>query len=150
MYKNQKGYPSTLALIYHMKIWVVVIGLIGLIIIIIWNVYTFTKIDPVEFEAQKQMKLELAKCIGSKSIIMYGSATCGHCIYQKQLFGADIFSAEITFIDCQRDKKVSCSDKNIEGYPTWIKVEDGKEVRSVGAHTLPELANFSGCPYQGY
>jgi len=147
MYKRQKGYPSTIALISNMKIWVGVIGFIGLTIIIIWNVSVLTTTDPVVLEAQKQMKLNLARCIGSKDIKMYGSSTCGHCIYQKELFGAEIFSSEIKFIDCLKDDKASCNEKNIEGYPTWIKVEDGKEVRSIGAHSLSELASFSGCPF---
>jgi len=138
MYKRQKGYPSTIALISNMKIWVGVIGFIGLTIIIIWNVSVLTTTDPVVLEAQKQMKLNLARCIGSKDIKMYGSSTCGHCIYQKELFGAEIFSSEIKFIDCLKDDKASCNEKkyrrvsNLDKSRRWKRSEINWSSQSIG------------------
>lgn len=80
-----------------------------------------------------------ASCLTSKKIAMYGAAWCPHCQNQKKLFG-DSFRL-VTYVECPDNIKL-CTDKGVEGFPTWI-LQDGKKL--VGEQSLEALSQASGC-----
>lgn len=83
----------------------------------------------------------LAGCLTSNGVTMYGSRKCSHCVSQKAMFG-EAFS-KITFVECGDEKgKEKCEKANIKGYPTWL-LENGE--RREGTVSMPELAKFGGC-----
>lgn len=78
---------------------------------------------------------------------MYGAFWCPYCQRQMALFGQDVFTQHIQYIECdprgQRAQPKLCRDAKITGFPTWeIK---GKLYQ--GMHSLDELAKLSG--YKG-
>jgi len=60
---------------------------------------------------------EFAKCLSQKEAAMYGAYWCGHCQNQKKMFG-DSFKF-VNYIECTENQGL-CSEKGIDGYPTWI------------------------------
>jgi len=94
-----------------------------------------------------EVVLDLASCITSKHIKMFGSDGCGHCQHQKSLFGESF--TQIEYIDCYKGEegKKSCEDNDIESFPTWVKFDEhGKEVDRVkGVQSLEKMETFSGC-----
>lgn len=60
---------------------------------------------------------EFAKCLTEKGAVMYGAEWCTHCKEQKAAFG-DSFKY-IKYIECP-ENILLCTDKGINGYPTWI------------------------------
>ena len=79
---------------------------------------------------------DVAKCLTSKGIKMYGSITCSHCKEQKEIFG-DAFQY-IDYIECTIDGDLC---KDLIGVPAWGI--DGKIY--YGAKSLNELKSSSGC-----
>ena len=80
-----------------------------------------------------------AKCLAIKNMTMYGAAWCSHCTAQKKLFG-DSFKF-VNYVECPDDVKL-CTEKGINGYPTWI---DGVGVKHEGGQSFSDLANITGC-----
>ena len=58
-----------------------------------------------------------AKCLTDKGWTMYGAVWCPHCQDQKKAFG-DSFKY-IKYVECP-DNIQLCTDKGVNGYPTWI------------------------------
>lgn len=84
--------------------------------------------------------VELAACLASKNITMYGADWCSHCQNEKKAFG-DAFK-RVPYVECP-DNPQKCIDAGIKGYPTWIW-PDGKRLE--GEQGLEKLAKESGCP----
>jgi hypothetical protein len=81
----------------------------------------------------------LAKCLTSKWIKLYGMAGCPYCKAQIELFGDDF--QYINYINCSEDPNV-CVEKWISGVPAWEFI-DGS-IKS-GLHSLEDLADLVGC-----
>ncbi|HOG15133.1 MAG TPA: hypothetical protein PK674_00955 [Candidatus Absconditabacterales bacterium] len=81
----------------------------------------------------------LAKCLTSKGIKLYGMAGCPYCKAQIELFGDDF--QYINYINCSEDPNV-CVEKGISGVPAWEFI-DGS-IKS-GLHSLEDLADLVGC-----
>ena len=58
-----------------------------------------------------------AKCLTDKGWTMYGAVWCPHCKEQKDLFGTSF--QYIKYVECP-DNIQLCTDKWINGYPTWV------------------------------
>ena len=80
-----------------------------------------------------------AKCTASKGLTMYGAAWCSHCQAQKKLFDGSFQYA--SYVECPDNIKL-CTDKGVNGYPTWIDVAGNKYE---GEQSLENLAKISGC-----
>ncbi len=81
-----------------------------------------------------------AQCLAGKDVVMYGAAWCSHCQNQKAAFG-EAFKY-VKYVECP-DNIPLCTDKGIQGFPTWI-FPNG--VTLVGEQPLAKLAAESGCP----
>lgn len=81
---------------------------------------------------------ELAKCLTSKGVKMYGTEWCGYCKKQKENFGASF--QYVDYVDCDESKD-ECIEAGIRGYPTWnINGESNP-----GLKDLETLASLAGC-----
>jgi hypothetical protein len=80
-----------------------------------------------------------AQCVASKGLTMYGAVWCGHCINEKKAFGSAF--KYISYVECPDNIKL-CTDKGINGYPTWI---DGAGKKYEGEQGLTGLAKITGC-----
>lgn len=88
---------------------------------------------------------QLAKCLTTKGIKMYGAFWCPHCADQKKAFG-EAFQY-VRYVECDpkgpgADPK-ACEHAGIEAYPTWISASGEKQV---GIKSLSDLATWSKCP----
>jgi hypothetical protein len=83
---------------------------------------------------------EFAQCLATRGVTMYGASWCSHCQNQKLQFG-DAFRF-VNYVECTKEIKL-CTDKNIQGFPTWDF--NGGE-RLVGEQSLEKLSAQSGCP----
>ena len=91
----------------------------------------------------------LAACLASKNITMYGADWCPHCQNEKRAFG-DAFK-QIPYVECP-DNPQKCLDMGIKGYPTWVW-PDGysptgspvKGKRLEGEQGIDKLTEESGC-----
>lgn len=84
---------------------------------------------------------KLAACMSEKNVTMYGAYWCPHCRNQKAMFG-DAFE-KVKYVECTQETK-TCTEKQVESYPTWI-YQDG--TRTMGEQPLEKLAEKSGCEY---
>ncbi len=84
-------------------------------------------------------KVAFAKCLTSKGIKLYTLPTCSHCKTQKQKFGPAL--DYVDNVDCSKDKE-ACTEKGIQGVPTWI---DGDGEKHAGDQDLEKIAEWSGC-----
>src|SRR3989344_6167124 len=80
-----------------------------------------------------------AKCLAEREVTMYGASWCSHCQNQKAMFG-NAFKY-VKYVECTEDIKL-CTEKNIQGFPTWI-FPNGTKL--VGEQSLLKLATESGC-----
>lgn len=87
---------------------------------------------------------KLAACLSSRGFRMYGSATCGACNAQKQMFGEDF--DKINYVECSQNAPNSrtqeCITAGIQAVPTW-EVEG--ELLQPRVRTLEILKEESGC-----
>jgi len=88
---------------------------------------------------------QLAQCLSSEGVKMYGAWWCPHCQVQKKEFGSSF--EFIDYVECavdgERNKQTKeCTDAKITGYPTWT-FKDG--TRLEGEQTLNKLAETVGC-----
>lgn len=81
----------------------------------------------------------LAKCLTSKWIKLYGMAGCPYCKAQIELFGDDF--QYINYTNCSEEPTI-CVEKWISGVPAW-ELNDGT-IKS-GLHSLEDLAELAGC-----
>lgn len=85
-----------------------------------------------------------ATCLKDKGATFYGAFWCPHCQNQKKLFGKS--QSKLPYVECStpngKGQTQVCSDKKVEGYPTW-EFTDGS--RESGELTLERLAEKTGC-----
>jgi len=111
------------------------IGAIILVIIIIFGGLIYNKKNASIIGKYD----DFAKCLTNKGLIMYGAAWCSHCQNEKNNFEGSFKYA--TYIECP-DNIELCTDKGINGYPTWI---DGNGKLYEGEQGLDGLSQISGC-----
>ncbi len=91
-------------------------------------------------------KIDFAKFLTNKKVVMYSAYWCPHCNDQKQLFGKAAVK-ELTIVECAKDGLNNnyklCQQKNIEGFPSW---EINNTIYS-GTRDLNELAKLT--EYEG-
>lgn len=80
-----------------------------------------------------------AKCVADKGLVMYGAVWCSHCQKEKASFG-DSFKY-ITYVECPDNIKL-CTDKGVNGYPTWI---DSAGKKYEGEQGVDGIAKITGC-----
>lgn len=80
-----------------------------------------------------------AKCVASKGVTMYGAVWCSHCLAEKKAFGESF--KFVPYVECPDNIKL-CTDKGINGYPTWI---DALGKKYEGEQGLSGVAKISGC-----
>jgi hypothetical protein len=93
--------------------------------------------------AKEEPKRDLsafAQCLSERGVAMYGASWCSHCQSQKALFG-DAFKY-VKYVECP-DNIPLCTEKNIQGFPTWIF---SGSTTLIGEQSLEKLASVSGCP----
>jgi len=87
---------------------------------------------------------EFAMCIKDKGAVFYGAFWCPHCQAQKKLFGKS--AKLLPYVECStpdgNSQNQICTDKNIEGYPTW-EFADGSRLN--GEVSFEALAEKTGC-----
>lgn len=85
-----------------------------------------------------------ASCLKDKGATFYGAFWCPHCQNQKKLFGKS--AGKLPYVECSasngKGQLPVCTDKKIEGYPTW-EFADGS--RESGELSLERLAEKTGC-----
>ncbi len=110
---------------------------------------------------------QIATCISTQGLVMYGSPACSHCQQQKAKFGVSF--DRILFVSCDDPiGKFSCEKRNVTAYPTWIKHliryptprgtweqstyelaqffdEDLSVPRLVGVQSIATLVRTAGC-----
>ena len=85
---------------------------------------------------------DFAKCLSEKGAVMYGAASCSHCLENKKAFG-DSFKY-INYVECPENIS-ACIDVGIGAYPTWLVGTSTKIVGFEGNSTFEELAKATGC-----
>lgn len=85
-----------------------------------------------------------ATCLKDKGATFYGAFWCPHCQNQKKLFGKS--QSKLPYVECSppngKGQTQVCSDKKVDGYPTWEFADDSRES---GELTLERLAEKTGC-----
>jgi hypothetical protein len=80
-----------------------------------------------------------AKCLADKGAVMYGAEWCAHCKAEKANFGSSF--QYVKYVECPDDVAV-CTEKGINGFPTWIIGDKLYE----GEQGLQKLSELSSCP----
>jgi thiol-disulfide isomerase/thioredoxin len=85
-----------------------------------------------------------AQCLKDKGAIFYGAFWCPHCQNQKKMFGRS--ARLLQYVECStpngQGQLSVCTDKKIEGYPTWEFVDGSREGGEV---PLSKLAEKTSC-----
>lgn len=85
-----------------------------------------------------------ATCLKDKGATFYGAFWCPHCQATKKEFGSS--ARLLPYVECSTPDASGqlqiCTDKKIEGYPTW-EFADGS--RLTGEISLDQLAQKTGC-----
>ncbi len=81
-------------------------------------------------------KTNVAQCLASKEVVMYGTDSCKYCKKQKSLFG-DSFGF-INYVECSANVKACIG---LEGYPAW-KINGNI---FYGLKNLDELKQLARC-----
>ncbi len=79
----------------------------------------------------------LAKCLTSQGVKLYGSKTCPDCTKQKEFFGKEAFDY-VDYVECSQTP-VKCSE--IKSVPAWSINND----TIYGIKTLDELRYLTNC-----
>ncbi len=83
-----------------------------------------------------------AQCLKDKNVTMYGAAWCPHCQAEKKRFkGAFKY---IKYVECP-DNVALCTQKGIEGYPTW-ELGDGTKLAGEQTKNWAKFSSDTGCP----
>lgn len=83
------------------------------------------------------------QCLATKGATMYGAYWCSHCQNEKKVLGAAM--KEVTYVECTQETAL-CTEKKIQGYPTWI-LADG--TRLEGEQGIEGLSRATGCVLGG-
>lgn len=87
---------------------------------------------------------EFATCLKDKGAVFYGAFWCSHCQATKKLFGSS--QKLLPYVECStpngQGMTQECTDKKINGYPTW-EFADGS--RLTGELSLAQLAEKTSC-----
>lgn len=87
-----------------------------------------------------------AQCLKDRGVVFYGAFWCPHCQATKKMFGNS--ARLLPYVECStpdgKDQLQVCTDKKIEGYPTWTFPNSTTTL--TGERTLEELSYASGCP----
>ena len=127
-----------------------IISIIGFIITIVLIIFAFAYFNQSSVNDNSDINVAInsnatstldtfAQCVASKGLTMYGAVWCGHCLNEKKAFGSAF--KYISYIECPENIKL-CTDKGINGYPTWI---DGAGKKHEGEQGLAGLAKITGC-----
>ena len=98
---------------------------------------------------ERSEKIEqLAKCLASKGVTMYGAYWCSHCQREKAAFGESF--KFVPYVECTKDTE-KCTSKGITGFPTWIipagiEATDSAERQLVGEQGVQKLSEITSCP----
>ena len=115
--------------------WVV----ITLVIVGGFFAYSLNNKVPAQVDTGPSKYDGFAQCLASKKVTMYGAAWCPHCQNQKKDFGSAF--KYVPYVECPDNVKL-CTDKGVQGFPTWI-TDDGKKLE--GEQSFEKLAEISGC-----
>jgi uncharacterized membrane protein len=93
---------------------------------------------------------EFVECLNKQGIVYYKSVRCSNCQRQEKLLGEAY--QKLNAVECHPEGKNAqpelCLQKGIDKTPTFLKEENGQEVkRQEGLTSLPDLARFSGCEF---
>lgn len=87
---------------------------------------------------------DFATCLKDEGAVFYGTFWCVHCQATKELFGSS--KKLLPYVECStldgKNQMQICTDKKIEGYPTW-EFADGS--RLTGELSLQQLAEKTSC-----
>ncbi len=113
--------------------WIIIIAVIG----------AFTSL--FVYSASKPGKLDsFATCLKDSGAEFYGAFWCPHCKNQKNMFGKS--QKLLPYVECStpdgKGQLDICTEKKVEGYPTWIFADD---TRATGEVPLTDLAEKTGC-----
>lgn len=106
-----------------------------LLLLVIWGLYFMNNKTPIGEIPNLDV---FAKCLAEKNIVMYGAEWCTHCKAEKDRFGSSF--QYVKYVKCS-DNTALCTEKGIEGFPTW-EIE-GKLYE--GEQGLSKLSELSGC-----
>jgi len=85
-----------------------------------------------------------AQCLKDSGATFYGAFWCSHCQAQKKMFGSS--AKLLPYVECSplsgQGQLPICTEKKIEGYPTW-EFADG--TRLGGEVALEKLAEKTSC-----
>lgn len=85
-----------------------------------------------------------AQCLKDKGAVFYGAFWCPHCQNEKAMFGKS--ARLLPYHECSTPdasgQLPDCTEKKIEGYPTWIFADGSRETGEV---TLQKLAEKTDC-----
>ena len=110
---------------------------IAVLVVVGIGVWVYVQYQPAPYDA-------FAKCLKEKEAIFYGAFWCPHCQKQKAMFGAS--AKYLPYVECStpdgKGQLPICTDKSVDGYPTWI-FADGS--RLSGEISLSKLAEKTSC-----
>jgi thiol-disulfide isomerase/thioredoxin len=120
-----------------MKSQGLIIGLVVAAVLLFIGYGVWQAMTPGKYDA-------FAQCLGKNGATFYGAFWCPHCQAQKAMFGKS--KDELPYVECStpdgQGRTQVCTDKDINGYPTWEFV-DGS--RLSGEVPLAQLAEKTGC-----
>lgn len=113
----------------------------SLLALVIFGIFVFFLYN----QAKKPGKYDnFAQCIKDSGATFYGAFWCPHCQSQKTLFGKS--AKNLPYQECStpdgRGQNDICTEKDIQGYPTW-EFADGS--RRGGTLSIEELAEITSC-----
>ena len=122
----------------NVKIFISIIGILvlGAIVTVLIRA-TSTPSGPGKYDT-------FATCLKDEGAVFYGAFWCVHCQATKKLFGSS--QKLLPYVECSlasgQGQTQLCTDKKIEGYPTW---EFGDGSRLTGEIPLQQLADKTSC-----
>jgi len=104
------------------------------------------RVSPKITTVSSQEKIDFAKYLSNKNIVMYSAYWCPHCNDQKQLFGKQAVE-ELIIVECAKDGKNNqyklCQEKGIEGFPSW-EINNGIYSGTMSLDELAKMTNYDG------
>ncbi len=101
--------------------------------------------EPLKTSTSEQ--LSLVRHLNTIGAVFYGSWSCPHCFFQKNLFGQQA-SKKLNYVECGKPKLLpnqaaDCQKAQVRVVPTWI-LPNGK--RREGVLSIEELAIWTEMP----
>ena len=104
------------------------------------------RVSPKITTVSSKEKIDFAKYLSNKNIVMYSAYWCPHCNDQKQLFGKQAVE-ELIIVECAKDGKNNqyklCQEKGIEGFPSW-EINKGIYSGTMSLDELAKMTNYDG------